>query len=284
MIRFLTEDGKLICDAKVKGYGIYLDTDSLMDLAEREASRRQRFVEALQRGGTLLFSWTNAIELAGPQGASASAVQAFLDSLGPHWIPLELNPWKVIDRERAGIVEQAPVSEWFMKAYAKERAHDLSVEGGKVLDQSAEAFFRLGAVVSWVQKKRDSIRQHALRVAQALRDRLKQLRANYENDPASLDRQLPPVPFDERWPGTFVCFHLQRMLVVKEKVFRFEDNDAFDFCHAVLATAFGSLVTLDKRWKGRVESLPRPNRLAKVYYRPELDQLVGGLESLVTSR
>jgi hypothetical protein len=56
-----------------------------------------------------------------------------------------------------------------------------------------------------------------------------------------------------------------------------------DFCHAVVAAAYGSLITLDRKWKNRVEDLPIPNRLAKVYYRPELGQLVSMLESLVTS-
>lgn len=64
---------------------------------------------------------------------------------------------------------------------------------------------------------------------------------------------------------------------------RIEDNDALDFCHAALAAAYGSLVALDRQWKRRVEDLPKPNGLAKVYYRPELDQLVDMLESLVTS-
>ena len=38
-------------------------------------------------------------------------------------------------------------------------------------------------------------------------------------------------------------------------------------------------VALDKHWKQRVASLPRPNGLAKVYYATELDQLVADLES-----
>ena len=49
-----------------------------------------------------------------------------------------------------------------------------------------------------------------------------------------------------------------------------------------MATAYGSIATLDKHWKRRIENLPKPNRLAKVYYRPEVDQLVDVLESLVT--
>jgi hypothetical protein len=284
MVRFTIESDGLVCDAKVEGYGVYLDNDSLIDLAKGSASRQQGFVDALRRGGTLLFSWTNSIEVAGPQGASSAAVRDFLDSVGPHWVPLELSPWESVDKERAGLTSQAPVSESFMRAYFHERAYELSPEGTNVLDLSAEVFFRLGAVVDWVQENRDSIERDKTRIAQAFRERLAQLRADYENDQASLDRQIPPIPFDERWPATFVCVHLQRLLVEEAKAYRFEDNDSLDFCHSVLATAYGSLITLDRQWKRRVQMLPTPNRLARVYYRPELDHLVSMLESLVTSK
>ncbi len=284
MIRFTTAYGKPECCAEAKGYAIYLDNDSLFDLAKHSDLRRQRFVDALRRGGTLLFSWTNSIEVAGLPSASSAAVRRFLDSIGPHWVPLELSPWESVDKEREGLISQAAVSDSFMRAYFQERAYELSPEGTNVLDLSAEVFFRLGAVVDWVEKNRDNIERDKVRVAQGFRERLEQLRADYENDRAILDRQVPPIPFDERWPAMFVCFHLQRLLVKEWKAFQFEANDALDFCHAVLAAAYGSLITLDRQWKRRVEMLPTPNRLARVYYRPELDQLVALLESLVASR
>lgn len=285
MIRFVTKEGKPVCVAELKDrFGVYLDNDSLIDLAKGSESRRRRFVDAVQSGGTLLFSWTNAVELAGPQGASANAVGAFLDSFGPRWVPLELNPWKVVDREDAGLRERAPVSERFMEAYFQQRAYDLSPEGSKMLDLSPDSFFRLGAVLDWVQKDRSSIRRKAVQLDDALRSRLNELRAEYEKDQTALDRLLPPVPFDERRRATFVWVHLQRMLVVEAKAVQFKDNDGLDFCHAVLAAAYGSVITLDKQWKRRVENLPAPNRLAKVYYRPELDSLVDLLESLATAK
>jgi len=91
MIRFVVaEEGRDIV-AETQGYGVYLDNDSLVDLAKRCEPRRRRFVGALRAKGTLLFSWANAAEIAGPQGDSADAVRAFLDSIGPHWVPLESN-------------------------------------------------------------------------------------------------------------------------------------------------------------------------------------------------
>lgn len=280
MIRFTSENGNPVIVAETKGCGVYLDNDSLIDLAKGCASRRQRFVDAIQRKGTLLFSWTNAVEVAGPQGDSASAVRALLNDIGSHWVPLELNPWTVVKREQAALTTQAPVSEQFMGAYFQQRAYELSPEGNKVLDLSSENFFRLSAVLDWVQENRDSIRQDVARIDDELRCRLKRLRADYEGNPASLDRLLPPERFDQHRPATFVLLHLQRMLVVEAKAFQFKQHDGLDLCHAVLAAAYGSVVTLDKQWKERVARLPNSDRLAKTYYRPELDALVCVLESL----
>jgi len=285
MIRFTSEGGEIVCVAELKDrFGVYLDNDSLIELASGTGSRRQRFVDALRRGATLLFSLANAVEVAGPQGASASAVRAFLDSVGPHWVPLELNPWTVVAREGAGLIERAAVSESFMEAYFQRRIYDLSLGGSKVLDLSAETFFCLGEVLVWAHEDRDRIRKDAVKLDQALRDRLKESRTEYDKDPTSLDRSLPPIAFDNRHPATFVLTHLLRMLVVEAKAFQLRNNDALDFCHAVLAAGYGSVATLDRQWRRRVENLPMPNHLAKVFYRPQVDQLVDVLESLVASR
>jgi len=285
MMRVTTEGGKLFCIAELKDrFGVYLDNDSLMDMAKGPAARRGRFVGALRTRGALLFSLTNAAEVAGPQGASASAVRAFLEAVGPYWVPLELNPWTVVKREEAGLGDRAPLSDGFMKAYPQQRVNDLSEGGRSVLDLSAENFFRLGAVVDWVQEDRDNIREEATEMDQTLRDKLRQLRVNYEKDPASLDRLLPPVSFKEQRRATFVLVHILRMLVLEAKAFQFTAHDALDLCHAVLGAAYGSLATLDKQWKRRVENLPKPNRLAKIYYRPKLDQLVDLLDLLVRAK
>jgi len=57
-----------------------------------------------------------------------------------------------------------------------------------------------------------------------------------------------------------------------------------DFCHAVLAAAFASVATLDKHWKRRIEGLPKPNKLARIYYSPELDNMVADVDSWVKSQ
>ena len=62
------------------------------------------------------------------------------------------------------------------------------------------------------------------------------------------------------------------------KQFTLKKGDGRDLCHAVLGSAYGSLAALDKHWKRRVEALPKPNGLARIYSANELDKLVGDLE------
>jgi hypothetical protein len=280
VIRFVVAgDGREIL-AETRGYGVYLDNDSLIELAKRSAPRRRRFVDALRVKGTLLFSWANAVEISGPQGDSADAVRVFLDSIGPHWVPLESNAWKVEKKEQSERPTRAAVSEQFMGAYFEERSGELFPKGGRVADLPSEGFFQLGGVLNWVHENRDVVRRYGPELDTALRRRLEHLRTEYDRDATSLDRLLPPRPFDQHHPATFVLVHLQRLLVRESRAYQFMRNDGLDFCHAVIAASYGSVITLDRHWKRRVQSLPCADQLAHAYYRPELDEMVGLLESL----
>jgi len=274
VIRFTSENASPVVVAETKGYRIYLDNDSLSELASGSPARGQRFTDALHAKATLLFSRANAIDV-----SSATAVRAFLDSVGPAWVPLELNPWEVAKREAAGLAGQAVVSTSFMQGYFQDRAHDLS-QTCRVLDLSSEGFFQLGAAVDWVHQQRDKIRAKAAQIDDALRGRLAALRADYERDPTSLDQALPPCQFNEQCPATFVLRHLQRVLIHEAKAYHFKSGDGLDLCHAALAAAYGSLITLDKHWKRRVLALPSSEKLARTYYRAEIDELIAMMEAL----
>lgn len=284
MIRFTTEDGVPTCIAELGDrVGVYLDNDSLIGLAKGDAGLRARFVSATRQRGTLLFSITNAIEVAGPQGASAAAVRSFLDAIGSCWIPVALNPWQVADREKAGAGPQSAVSESFIKSYFQDRAYELSPEGSKVLDLSADTFFRLSAVVDWAQKDRAGIQQRATEIDNTLRQWIADGRAAYEADSKSLETLLPPIVFDARRPATFARIHLLRILVKEAKAYQFEPHDGLDLSHAVMGAAYGHIATLDKQWKRRVEQIPRPHQLAEIYYRPQVSDLVARLEAIAAA-
>ena len=113
---------------------------------------------------------------------------------------------------------------------------------------------------------------------------MKQLRDEYDKNPSALDREAPSLPFDQRRPATFVLTQLLRTLVLEAKAFQFKKNDGLDFCHAVLASAYGSMITLDKQWKRRAENLHWQDHRPKVYYRFQVDELVDLFEVLTAPR
>ena len=135
---------------------MYLDHWSICELAEGDSSRRKRFTNALQSGGDLLFSVTNAAELSGPQGRSSELIRTFLDEIGAHWFPVGLNPLEIVNRELRGAHPNCvPSSEELLKSYVTDRFRDYPPGSGKVIDLS-ESFFRLGAMVDWVVPQRES--------------------------------------------------------------------------------------------------------------------------------
>jgi hypothetical protein len=78
-------DGPLMTlNASVSGPVVHLDNWAIGELAEGDALRRSRFVDAIHSGGMdLLFSVTNAAEISGPQ------VSGFGESvLGRDWVAL----------------------------------------------------------------------------------------------------------------------------------------------------------------------------------------------------
>src|SRR5271165_1868096 len=83
----------------LSGLAIYLDNFAIIDLAKGDLLRRERFVSSLDKGADLLFSVSNLVELTGPQGKSRTAVRTFLDEIGPHWFPVELDATEVVNPE-----------------------------------------------------------------------------------------------------------------------------------------------------------------------------------------
>src|SRR5262245_6862604 len=117
-VQYFPNDGAEVEAALERQPAIYLDHDSLGEIA-RNASRRRRFLQILERKGELLFSWSNALDISGPQEGSAQAINEFLGAIGPHWIPLEINPWKVVRKESGEEPSSGTpcVSESFLGSY-----------------------------------------------------------------------------------------------------------------------------------------------------------------------
>jgi hypothetical protein len=277
-------DAPLTFNASVSGLAVYLDNFSLIRLAKHNPSRRQRFITALHNGADLMFSVSNAAELIGPQGDSQDAVRLLLNEIGPHWFPVELNPFEVTQRELAGArPDQSCVASDFMKQYFVARTAGYTPASGRVIDLS-EQFFCLGAVLDWLNPQRTSILARTADLDQALINKIREHRSEYERDKLWLERAFPALPFIEGKPATFAYVNIVRDLILEAKSHRLKKGDGFDFCHAVIACAFASIATLDKHWKRRVENLPKPNKLARIYYEPQLDEMIDDIESVLKSR
>jgi hypothetical protein len=151
---------------------------------------------------------------------------------------------------------------------------------GKVVDLSND-FFRLGPIMDRLSPQRESIRRTSAQSDELLRNQMSTVREMSKRDPLWLDKKFPRMPFHASRPACFVYLGLLRIMAVE--ACSVKPGDWIDFCHAVVACAFASFATLDKRWKRRVDALPKPNGLARIYSARELDAMVVDMESRVSS-
>ena len=187
----------------------------------------------------------------------------------------------VADREQVGVPrERSPIAERFVKSYVEQRMSDFSAHGTGIIDLS-DTFFDLSAVAEWARTDRDCIRAEAVEADCAVKRLIERIGNACGTDRAVLDERFPPVRYDPLRPACFALRHLLRTLVIERKAFQLKDGDAADLCHAVIGTAYGSIATLDRQWKRRVEGLPHPNGLACPFYRRQIDELVDTFEALI---
>lgn len=258
--------------ASVGGTAVYLDNFAIRSIANGDSSLRQRFVAAIRSGADLVFSIAHAIEL-----LNSDRVKAFLDELGDHWYPIEMVVQKVLKREDRGEPrDKCCFDQDLLKEYFANSTSEHLPGSCKVIDLS-EGAFRLGAFVDWSGPREELI---ALRrkIDEELSDGIRRLRDKAKKDPTWLDRELPAFPFKPSRPVRFAHTNLFRSLIA-DRGYQMKKGDGIDFGHAVMAAAISSFATLDKQWKQRVEGLPRPNRVPRIYYEPEIPVMVTDIES-----
>jgi hypothetical protein len=226
-----------------------------------------------------MFSPVNAAEIVGPERSTTiSQVRDFLDSVGPHWFPIEgTDLASVLEREDAGASRsEVCLSTWFIQQFFAGRSIQMHGEQRHGLVESD--YFQLGFVLDWLVPQRADIRRRVDAFQAEMGSKLSEFRRDYERNPHVFEALLPDPIWDRARPANFVWNGLVRRLVLEAKGFKFMPGDAIDLCHAVSGVSFANFATLDRQWKRRVDSLPKPNELARVYYEPELDQLVADVE------
>jgi len=269
--------GELSLRASIVGLPVFLDQFAMYNLAYQNPSRRARFVGCINSGAEVLFSISNAAELSATQGDSFRKIRDFVNDIGTRWFPVELDPVEVINREKRGLrPDQCCACMDFMTRLLV--FHSKTFPKDRVLGVSPE-LFNLRHVMDWIGPQRDSIIKSKRDMDAALVAKIKDHRAKHDADPMWTDMHFPELQFNPSLAGTFAYVNMVRLLVLESKSYAMKPNDGIDFCQAVIGPAFASVATLDKNWKRRVEALPKPNRLAPVYYAPELDKLVDDLEA-----
>ena len=130
-------DGLPVIVAKLEGVAVYLDNWAIIELANGDPKRRERFVNALKSCGSLMFSFTNSIELGEAEHEPAKRVRTLLDEIGAHWIPIELNQWTVMDRG-CRPDESTPCISTLLLRPSRRSDVERSPGGSKVVDLSPE--------------------------------------------------------------------------------------------------------------------------------------------------
>ena len=217
--------------------------------------------------------------MTGPQGRSFEEMRGFLDEIGPHWVPVEFDPQSCITRESRGTEHYGCcASEDLLKSFTATHIRRSNIQIADLPKALQPDFFRLGLFMDWLAPQRQEIIERKAEMGTRLKNEIMEYRAKYEKDPDWLDRQFPRLLFRSQHPATFVHVNLARLLILESKSYAMMPNDAIDFGQAVVSSAYASVATLDKHWKRRLESLPKPNGLAKIYCSPHLDQMVRDIE------
>jgi hypothetical protein len=239
---------------------VYLDQWALVRLSEG-SDRRKRFLKVFEDKGTLLFSWTNVLDVAATSGGTEERIKGLLDAIGEHWFPIEMNPFRVMEKEApAGPKSNTPcVSETFIKVYYP-HIHGGPLTLSKVLDLNKQD----GGATA--RDQLDRLKREAGHFVHTLR-------SLSTADETWLDEHFPRQRFDPAKPTAFVFSELLRSLI-RDKGVVFTPNDAVDLFHATVSTACSDFVLLDKNWTKRVRSLALPPDRVRAYYEFELDDFL----------
>ena len=236
---------------------IYLDHWALRHISDDSFSRK-RVGEVFQKKGTLLFSWTNVLEVAANSDASLKAIQSFLSEIREHWFPIEWNAFKVIEREKAFTLgnNNPCLASGFLEAY---------------YPHISDGPLSLSTVCDLTQDNEinSACRQNLECVKEETRKTLIYWRSE------KLKNNGTPH-FDPSSPTTYVVEEFRKL--IQKETFNIDKNDAIDFLHATVPIAYGDFVLLDKHWADLVKKLKLPLDCVKVYSLRQVEKFLENLE------
>ncbi|MEQ1760415.1 MAG: hypothetical protein ABL986_19045 [Vicinamibacterales bacterium] len=244
---------------------VYLDQFALHHFSTNR-EHKARFLGAFASRGEVLFSSANVSEVVQTAGATLEATCAFLDAVGPYWVPIEMDVWAVLRAtRRASEAHPALDGKLLQIVYELTRGRSSEIRLGNALSVMRShfpdgAFFR----DTLSKAKARSVRRVA-ELRQACRDTPEKARV-----------------ITDRGPVVHTLTALVHAILVEEaRSFAWTPNDAVDFGHALMPLVLADAMFMDKAWKRRVERIASslPQDLPQIFYEPESSQFLDWLES-----
>jgi hypothetical protein len=252
---------------------LYLDHWALRRLSENR-QLGQRFLAAFEHRGTLMFSLMNVLEIArdaSPQ--RASQVRSFLEKIEVHWVPMTIDPLRIVDAEETATTpdgNHACISVGFITdpRFAR-RLTSGQVSLAHVVDLTR------GAHGSQLRQENEADEKRLL-------DHLMDWRDAYAANPKVLDRKFPLLDFDPAKPTRGIYYGLARYTITDS--FGVNGNHARDLFHAIASVRCAEMVTLDAHWTAQVAKLKLPFDFVRVYSESEFARFLADLEALPPTR
>jgi hypothetical protein len=254
-----------------------LSRDSSLEL-------RNGFTSALKaRDGSLLVSSAWFTELDTIRGDARTRAQAFLTSLGEHWLLISPIVSSVAAREARNELG-AYLSITSLEAYVKERCGELLRAETAPHTLTDAEFFDLGRALVWTIDAAPLEATAATTQATALKDAAKARaeadREEQRRDRSACERLYPQVAF--AW-GRMHCVHnaVWREVTKRSPGRTWMPNDGFDIAHLVPALTIGGFIAVDSDWQdiGQTTAADLPSDHATLYRPGELERLIADLES-----
>ena len=222
----------------------------------------------MRRGGTLLYSLANFMDLAKARPETQDSVLAYLEGFGDRWFPLNPIAAEVILREQAPTPGRPPCFDDALLTGAfplitskKERDRPYgSVSLRAYASQCRGTGIRkmvCDRMVEWGRK---------------IQVQVEEGRRRWKDDPEFRKRVGSELPFDPARPTGSIYTRLTRSFY--KGTFTFSENHLLDLIHTVVPIAYGTFVLLDGHWKEQVRQLGLPSPSAFVYDK-------GGLEGFL---
>lgn len=252
---------------------IYLDHWALRRLSEN-AALGARFLEAFTHRGTVMFSLMNVAEIARDAAPHrAQQIRDFLEKLGPYWIPMTIDPLRIMEAE-----ERRGTSDGMHPC----------VSVGFLLEPAFATKLTSGAVslVHVVDLTRgpdgDELIHTTARSTAELLVSIQDRRAVYATNRKEIDKKYPLLSFDATKPMRGIYNGLVRYTITD--TFTLNDQHARDLFHAIASVGCADMVTLDAHWAGQVGKLKLPQEFVKIYSEAKLDAFFADLEAAPATR